>query len=175
VTGTGQWIDPGPALISWEVTQNPDNTWHYSYTFEHIAGETSHFILEVSDVFTLDDLWNPTGDFTSVELGPFGPGPSNPGMPGEMNAIKFDGARGLITHISFDSPREPVWGDFYSKNGRVGGVDNAAWNAGFTEPDVDPVAPASDGSVENHVLVPDSEIAVPVETSSWGKIRMLYR
>jgi hypothetical protein len=71
--------------------------------------------------------------------------------------------------VSFYSTRVPVWGDFYAKDGRdkSAGEDSpvAAWNAGFGVTDVDPTAPASSGSIDHHVLVPDSMLAIPEPAS----------
>jgi hypothetical protein len=46
----------------------------------------------------------------------------------------------------------PVWGDFYAKCGAH--PPNQIWNMGITLPD--PMAPAANGSIDNHILVPDS-------------------
>ena len=158
IQGTGNWItNPAGMSFEWEVTLNADNSWHYSYVFTHPEGETSHFILEVSDNFTANEIFNLQGDVGNVEIGEFGVGdPSNPGIPGSMYGIKFDEASGLTTAFSFDSFRVPVWQDFYSKDGVAGGGINAAWNTGFTVGDTDPTALASDGSFEFHILAPDS-------------------
>ena len=167
VVGTGNWVHGGITTISWEVYLNPDNTWHYSYEFTHPVGETSHFILEVSDNFTLADIFNAEGDFRNYELDDFGGGPSNPGMPGIMHGLKFDDASGTTTRFWFDSPRVPVWGDFYSKDGNAGDYGwNAAWNAGFTDLDTDPTDPAANGSIAHHLLVPDSVVTAAPEPMS---------
>ena len=165
IQGTGNWItDPAGMSFEWVVTQNADDSWHYSYVFTHPVGETSHFILEVSDSFTANDIFNLQGDVGSVEIGLFEAGnPSNPGIPGSMYGIKFDETSGLVTTFAFDSFRVPVWQDFYSKDGVAGGtpdagprggIVNAAWNTGFLTDD--PTAPAADGSIDYHVLAPDS-------------------
>lgn len=157
ILGTGAWITPGQTWLEWSVTQNPDDSWHYSYLFGHPDGETSHFILEVSPTFTDNDIFDETGDFLGIELGLFEGGPSNPEMPGSVYGIKFDDAWGTTTGISFNSWREPMWGDFYAKNGTTPGTDmwNTAWNAGFTDPD--PIAPIQDGAYMGHLLVPDTD------------------
>lgn len=158
ILGTGNWIGSGPVTLSWVVTPNGDGTWHYDYTFSHPRGETSHFLLETSANFELDDIFNAGGDFGEIVLGDFGPndGNSNPNMPGPLHGLKFNEASGYSTRIYFDCTRVPVWGDFYSKNGNAGGLGaNAAWNAGFL--DSDPTDSAADGSVRNHILVPDSQ------------------
>lgn len=159
IQGTGNWIVTGPTFFEWVVTQNTDNSWHYSYVFGHPAGATSHFILEVSDNFTENDIFNMQGDIGSISIGVHSAGSgSNPGMPEDMYGIKFDGAFGEVMTFEFDSWRVPVWQDFFSKDGTAGGYGtNAAWNAGFTSADVDPLDAAQDGSIDYHILAPDSQ------------------
>jgi hypothetical protein len=167
IHGTGNWITPGPTSISWTVTPNADLTWHYIYAFSHPAGETSHFILETSRNFTLNDIYDESGDFSNVVLGTWGnQGNSNPNIPEAVFGLKFDGAQGLNSMFEFNSTRAPMWGDFYAKDGNAGGEDNTAWNAGFTAADVDPAAPAHDGSEAYHLLVPDTVTGVVPEPSS---------
>lgn len=163
ILGTGNWIVTGPTAISWDVHFDYGaNNWLYSYDFSHPEGATSHLILEVSPTFTANDIISSSGDFGGVDLDTYSAGGSNPGMPGSMYAIKFDSASGLDTHIEFRTLRAPVWGDFYSKDGQTGGYGwNAAWNAGFTSADTDPDAPAANGSIDNHILVPDTIDNIP--------------
>jgi len=140
------------ATLSWEVSyDDAADIWHYEYTLA-VADDPgiSHIIFEASDTFTSANLsceWD-----GEVEIDTFGAGPSNPSIPGSVYGIKFgtDGT-GSVT-VSFDSDRVPVWGDFYAKGGRTGAI----FNAGFTADDVDPTAPASNGSMDFHVLVPDT-------------------
>jgi len=162
IYGTGNWIMTGPTQIEWSVFQNPDNSWHYSYLFSHPAGETSHFILETSTNFTRDDFLNPAGDYGSTDIGWHDQSPGNPNLPSPIYGIKFDDTWGLNSLFEFDSYRVPVWGDFYAKNGQAGGFGpNTAWNAGFGMADTDPIAPPADGTIENHILVPDTQL-VPI-------------
>ena len=96
-----------------------------------------------------------TVDFSS----PCASDPGNPDMPNVIWGLKFDtGGDEDILVLSFDSPLPPVWGDIYMKDGTPGG---AAWNAGFTLPDTDPLSAAANGSVNSHALVPDSTPIVP--------------
>ena len=174
ILGTGQWIKDGPTTIEWNVTQNGDGTWHYAYTFTHPEGATSHFILETSDNFATADIWDATGDISEIEIGLHTVGPGNPTMPDDVYGIKF-GADGLSTHIEFDSSRLPMWGDFYSKDGMAGGQGmNSAWNAGFTADDSDPDVPVQDGSIDFHILVPNTHYSA-VESTSWTAIKRMYR
>jgi hypothetical protein len=87
--------------------------------------------------------------------------PSNPSMPADVYGVKFSiGDEGVAEPqytniiISFDSDRDPIWGDFYAKCGKVGGTQNTIWNEGFLI--ADPLVAPSDGSVLNHILVPDT-------------------
>jgi hypothetical protein len=165
IVGTGICIVNGPTTLSWNGTDNLDGTWHYDYVLSHPSGGTSHFLLEVSTNFTLDDIFNAGGDFEDVLLGTWTSQNGNPNLPGPLFGLKFDEAEGNVTNIYFDSDRRPVWGDFYAKNGNSGGYGvNTAWNAGFL--DIDPSAPAADGSLANHLLVPDSFGTVVPEPSS---------
>ncbi len=159
IQGSGNWMTGGLISLDWVVTQNADDSWHYSYVFTHPKGETSHFILEVSDSFTANDIFNLQGDVGNVEIGLFEiDDPANPGMPGNIYGIKFDDAWGMQTVFAFDSFRVPVWQDFYAKDGVAGGDGeiNAAWNAGLTLNDQDPTAPAHEGHEQYHVLAPNS-------------------
>lgn len=155
--GTGAWVDPGPASLSWWVDDNGNGSWHYKYFLTHPSGATSHFILETSLTFTENDIFNASGDFASIELGTYSGGPSNPTMPGSVYGIKFDEAWGTSTTIEFDAWRAPMWGDFYAKNGKVPGTNiwNSAWNAGFAA--ADPTSAFHDGAEMGHLLVPDTQ------------------
>lgn len=160
---TGGWSDSDTKL-SWVVdNETTPGLWHYSYTLTVRKPSTSHMIIEVSDgdpgpAFTFANLFSPETDPAgwiqgSGEIKTYGPGPSNPGIPGTMYGIKFDGTQDArIVTLEFDSDRVPVWGDFYAK----GGSDSALFNEGFTANDVDPTAPAASGSYQHHVLVPDT-------------------
>jgi hypothetical protein len=160
----GHYSDPCRLTrLSWEVTQNADQSWLYSYDFCHVRGETSHFILEVSDTFTRDDILDANGDFASLWVGNQRVQSGNPEMPADVYGIRFDDAWGLHTHIEFQTLRAPVWGDFYAKDGVAGGYGlNVAWNAGFTADDSDPLDDPADGSILSHILVPDTDPSQPV-------------
>jgi hypothetical protein len=168
ILGTGAWVDPGPASLSWEVTQNADMTWHYSYLFAHPSGATSHFIIEVSPTFTMNDFLGGSGDYGELEFGWHAVASGNPNMPEAIFGLKFNETTGTETGIEFDSVRAPMWGDFYAKNGKVPGTNvfNTAWNAGFTTADFDPTLPPHDGHEQYHLLVPDTHETPPVPEPS---------
>jgi hypothetical protein len=166
ILGVGAWISPGPTTMAWTVQDNSDGSWNYSYTLTVVSQEISHLILETSESFfdsdpytsTPDDLFNLTvgqGSVGDIEIkNHLGLSPGNPNMPDDVYGIKFDDTAGLVLQVSFDSVRSPVWGDFYAKDG--GSPTLQAWNAGLTKPDSDPLALPSDGSLDNHILVPDT-------------------
>lgn len=141
----GVW-DVDSTSISWDVSL-VGGLWHYEYTFTAEQHALSHFILQVSDSFTTGDIRNLYYDFDGDEendlaydLDSYGIHPSNPGIPGDIYGLKFaDGEEGLEGFDdstewiwSFDSPREPVWGDFYAVDGKTPGTPIPyAYNSGF--------------------------------------------
>jgi len=149
------WASPSSTL-GWTVSQNQDGSWHYDYTFTVPEKDISHIIFETSPTFTESDLLNLTwpGDLTEVQTHTSANG--NPDIPGSMYGVKFDSpAQGTTSwNIEFDSWRQPVWGDFYARDGRTDGNLNSAWNQGFLS--ADPTDPPQNGSLNYHVLVPDT-------------------
>lgn len=165
LTGTGVWGNN--FKISWDVVSQPDNSWKYTYKLTQAdgspitTGAVSHWIMEVSPNVNLNvDFWGFGG---KTELGTFGTGSSNPGIPGDIYGIKFDYS---ATEYSFFSSRAPVWGDFYAKNGNAGGLGtNAIWNADYSDPD--PSNPPQSGLLTDSggyvfkLLRPDTTTGVP--------------
>ncbi len=164
ITGTVDWGgDPGFSL-DWNITQS-GNTFHYTYTIDVPRKDPSHFILELSDNVTpqnFDSLFSNfelTGTGGSITgPGTFGPGPSNPDIPGDIYGIKIDfsGDSTLPYILEFDSLKAPMWGDFYAKDGRSGGIPATAYNNGFG---TDPTLATLDFT--NWIAVPDTLVAVP--------------
>jgi len=172
LTATGNW-NSSSTTLSWIVDDTTTlGKWHYSYTLTVPAQGISHIIIEASDgdpdpAFTSANLFspssNPPGWIGSIAIGVQGLAP-NPYIPEAMYGIKFNqNSVATTVTISFDSDRVPVWGDFYSKDGKLPGtaIWNTVYNAGFVSPDSDPTNPPSNGSVQNHLLVPDTQ-TVPV-------------
>ena len=171
--------------FSWNVT-NADTTypaypWKYEYRMQHSGTQAgySHIILEGSDNLTANDIFGLTGAvLDSVKLQTVLGG--NPAMPEDVYGIRFNPPTPGIFDLtwSFYCNREPEWGDFYARCGGAGGVINQAYNynvdvsgvkRGFLDTDgsntnlddVDPLAPISNGSVDFHVLVPNSVVPAP--------------
>ena len=171
IIALGDWGTLCDVDLSWNVSRGDTGPWHYVYTWALTApdemvqggcGEISHFIVEVSDTFTREDVvGTPTGNYVSYYVDDWYSGPGNPDMPGDMHGLKFDDTWGLTASFDFYTYRSPVWGDFYAKDGKADGDQfNVAWNAGFNDPDPDDEP--DDGSIGWHILVPDtSEVPEP--------------
>ena len=70
IDGTGTRITDSAGLsFSWDVTQDADNSWHYSYVSKHPERETSRFTLGPSDRFTANGIFKLQGDVGSAEIG----------------------------------------------------------------------------------------------------------
>jgi hypothetical protein len=145
-------------VFSWTVkevgTSGGFILWEYDYTFTVPSKNISHVIIEVSPGAE-------ASDFSGGLLNTYPrPGNSEPNMPNSMLGLKFpdDGSSVNATSYSFSftTTRAPVWGDFYAKDGTSDGIDVTAWNAGFTSSDTDPTDPPGNGSVDYHILRPDT-------------------
>jgi hypothetical protein len=152
--------------MSWEVTDEaldaPDShPWKYTYTFGTKCGLglISELILEASagdpngiGKFELDNLWGLEGNAELVGIDSFA---SEPGIPEAIYGIKLKPEKNCIISpsmsFSFYSDRAPVWGDFYTRGWLC---RNYAYNKGFALDD--PTDPASNGSLNCHILVPDT-------------------
>lgn len=174
--GREEWIDPGHSTIEWSVVwSESNNAYQYDYTFSVPEFAISHMIIEVSDDFIVDDIWDVQGEHGEI-AGPdtyTGGGGDNPNMPGSVYGIKFDeyiedeeDPGYLTANASFLSRRNPVWSDFYAKCGGRQGIINEAWNAGFA--DTNPLDPPSDGSINNHILAPNGYVPEPATTALFG-------
>ncbi|MGC9454390.1 MAG: PEP-CTERM sorting domain-containing protein [Phycisphaerae bacterium] len=169
--GTGAWGD-GPSTLSWTVELVEGPIWEYTYTLEVPSKGISHFILELSADFEWEKMESPSlwvnGEevyWPDVEaaIASYGTDdPANPNIPGDVYGIKVDldddNGDPLVVTFSFQTLRDPVWGDFYAKDGVDPGEGEwvALWNAGFTDPDEDPFDFPADGALDGHLLVPDT-------------------
>ncbi|NLH17156.1 MAG: PEP-CTERM sorting domain-containing protein [Phycisphaerae bacterium] len=143
--------------LSWTVKPSGLN-WSYEYTLSVQDKGISHFIIETSPTFLNQNLlsWS-KGSGTVGEWGD--EGDSNFGIPSSLYGVKTE-AGGLLSYtIAFISDRAPVWGDFYAVDGKKPGEETYLYNAGFAL--ADPLDPASNGSINNHILCPDTTGTVP--------------
>ncbi|WP_146661252.1 PEP-CTERM sorting domain-containing protein [Anaerohalosphaera lusitana] len=179
--------------MDWTVTRDSSDSgiagwWKYEYTFNITVqneGQSaiSHLTLERSVESSGIDFadfqyWvdgeavgNITTEFVDYNA------TSNTDGVGPA-AIKFETDDSDISdlghefRLSFYSRRNPVWGDFYAKNGKYSGqgqdaLFNSAWNISMTDEgliDYDPITPPSSGSLNSHILVPDTTV-IPEPTS----------
>lgn len=145
LTVGGNWAS-GVATMEWAVDQ-VGSLWSYEYTLAvSKAPDISHIIIEVSDIrINIYDDVDFDVDIYSTN--------GNPGIPGSLTGVKYDDIGDMRSYtISFLSDRIPVWGDFYAK----GGSNSFVYNTGFLADD--PTDPASNGSINNHILRPDTYI-----------------
>ena len=164
LTGTDGWSD---AVLEWTVddTTNP-GYWTYSYLFNVEMKDISHFILEVSETFTRENLISQSGGYTMDPSAPTwydGQGNSNPGIPQALFGIKWEDVDALSFSKTIVSDRGPMWGDFYAKDGTDLGEWVYAYNAGFGQ---DPGDKSLDSDPEGWILVPNTagsggEIPIP--------------
>jgi len=150
------WLT-GNTTLSWVVTDHGTGTYTYTYqlTVPEGSKEISHMTVEVSPTFTAANFLSVLAGTPDSGQPAAYPKAGDLGMPDSMWGIKFEGGSGPSDYdwtVSFLSDRAPMWGDFYAKDGQ----NVAIWNAGFTSPDFDPLAPVGNGSLGYHVLVPDT-------------------
>jgi len=153
LVGAGSWASG--TTLEWTVSLN--GAWHYEYTLTVAEKDISHMIIETSGSFTRENIWQE--NWSPIEINTFDSSNGNPEIPGSIYGIKFDDTSGTTFYASFYSDRAPIWGDFYAKDGRAASADifNTVYNAGFSVPDPDILAyPVSNGSVYDHLLVPDT-------------------
>jgi hypothetical protein len=172
ITATGPWNNASTTLL-WTVKdvgiKDGFILWQYDYGFSVLDKDISHIIIEVSPTALMSDFTILSGKKPEVQnYGPDEGGNSNPNIPAAMTGIKLDGANSTLSSFSFTTTLAPVWGDFYAKDGKykIGKTqyDVTAWNTGFT--DTDPTDDPSNGSVNNHILRPDSQaVRVPEPTT----------
>jgi len=151
------------ASLDWTITPIT-NGFHYLYEFFYESQQgISHFVLDLSDDCTATNgcvVSAVSNGRITMEYGTYTEHNGNPGFPGEIAGIKFNtqNVGGNTTFIlEFDSPRVPVYGDFYAKGGNGGAGQNpngfAVYNAG-----------ADDHLSENYIdfiARPDGASAVP--------------
>jgi hypothetical protein len=154
--------------FAWSITPI-SNGYHYSYTVTGTSGAgmgVSHLVLDLSSTCTSAAsgcLSNVSlfGNATALDQLVFDTATSsngNPNLPAGTSiqgARFFGGGNQLTMTLEFDSPRVPVYGDFYLKLGQ-GGPSNggSAWNVGVSNHTLE--------SILSFVAVPDTvSVATP--------------
>lgn len=128
--GTGSWGDGGFS-VTWDV-DFADGLWTYKYDVTAFNKGISHFLLEVTDdgddVFIADGSgpFEKSGDETPKTFDENDPGKSNPGLQGDIFAVKLgagvDPGEGnnpnpSVTTYTIITDRAPVYGVGYWKDG----------------------------------------------------------
>ena len=143
-TGTPTWLTGGIS-VDWLITDNGNSTWTYQYTITVTEKSISHWILELSQVDFVD--WNNVFNSGSLVDTAFLVGTwdlsanGNGGVTGTIYGVKFTPADSTAAKnldvVSFTTTQEPIWGDFYARDGNqpMGGPVIAAYNTGLgTDP-----------------------------------------
>jgi len=198
LTYAGGGISPAPAPnntwagdLTWTVT-DLGTAWQYEYDLTTRllpgakgGGGISHVIIEITPGAPENDFsyeqwdgnnWVPwTAAIESI--GPQLIGSGNPGMPADMyDGIRFSGSPGPgpgNTHWLWRilTQHQPVWGDFYAKDGVAGTFFNNDTadddsSAGTDSWSDDPTNAPADGSINNNILRPNGTDHVTPELSS---------
>ncbi len=132
VYATQQW-DNGGFNIDWVIAQGDDDLWTYTY---NVTGDTkglSHLILEVTE----DD--DPFNIYSGTSIPYEGPrewslSTSDPLMPNPIYGVKFDFGDTKVTYTMV-TDRAPIYGVFYTKDGKDGGADVVAWSNALNSSD----------------------------------------
>ena len=130
--GDGTWVgknDPVPnAELTWDLSLDAmAGIWTYDYTFNTntTKGAISHLILELSDDIDYARYFDVKTAWDDLEYGDWG-GPGEPGLTNGFYGMKFDefpdGDDELFAFsFTIATSRAPMYGDFYAKDGNVGG------------------------------------------------------
>ena len=165
LTHDGNWDDAnsGEQGISWSITLS-GGTYTYSYTLTGFENpELSHLTLDLTDdALDEDQLADPDAvknvsvshngyelDFKETTFS------SDPGITG---AVKFDGLQsgsGAYT-LSFESNRNPVWGQISAKGGSNTYVRNIAYGD------------MTDSNTQHYVARPNGVVPEPTSLSLLG-------
>ena len=134
VDATQQW-DNGGFTIDWTITQGADDKWTYTYDVKGDTKALSHFILEVTEDGNPFNTYNGTSTYEGPDTWDVnGQGKSNPLMPNPIYGVKFDFGSTEVTYTMV-TDRAPVYGVFYTKDGKDGGNDVVAWSNALNSSD----------------------------------------
>ena len=160
LVGVGIWADSSKGILTlgWAIT-NMSTHWNYEYTFGigDNKGALSSFVVEVSDGVVVSEitglqggsnpevqLWNNESFFSDA------PGPLYGLKATGFDEELPDGKEIVSWTISFNTLRNPTWGDFFAKDGTHGSI----WNSGYSS--TDPVTALHNGPEQGHLIVPDT-------------------
>lgn len=194
ITGSAPW-DAGFSL-NWEITFDDDTKlYEYTYTIQAPTKNISHWILQLTHFDSkgrdLTSYWQAVMAEWGGLIGTWETtDPSNPGLPDDIFGVKFDLNPSSLSHeVNFKTFNEPVWGDFYAKDGQVVEKDGKttlkwdvyAYNTGIAADPVPPDVnnpedlPAYEAYVQNYIARPDGlgslgEIPEPASLLIWGGV-----
>jgi hypothetical protein len=145
--------------------------WTYEYTWTGPtddqgnltgANDISHFILELSTDFTVDNFKPGTSTgYDSEAPKTYTEAQGNPNMPGDLFGVKWN-LSGSAVSATIVTDKEPMWGDFYAKDG----TGTEGWNSEFG---TDTTTAIGNGNAGGWVLVPDTngtpETPIPEPTT----------
>lgn len=164
IFATQDWASPSTSM-AWLITAPSDGSglWTYQYTLNVNRKAISHFIIELTPGMTNYDIYNVTGaaDYCVDTYSSSSQGNSNPGLNTELFGVKFknfftdgdlNGNDETHVVVSFQTNHEPVYGDFYAKDGKTNSSDVYAYNAGIFN---------SDDTGTNKIVRPDGETVIP--------------
>jgi hypothetical protein len=130
ISATQGWANENTTL-SWNIYPELGDRYFYSYSWSADAGELSHIIIELTPGTTIErGLEQYYGvEYPSPEKGVWDTD-GNPLLPYGFYGAKI--TLGGVLEFSFTSEQEPVWGNFYAKDGGGMGEDAVvAWNTGL--------------------------------------------
>ncbi len=147
-------------FFTWTVTDVGTDSagsiiWRYDYEFSVTNKGISHLILEVSSNSYANEFTWLKGNYDDFKNNSANTNP-NQGMINDIFGFKVVGGSTLDLTYSFTTTRSPVWGDFYARDGKDSQSQNFvyAYNLGLADPD--PNNAPMDGSLNNHILRPDT-------------------
>lgn len=157
IVGNGIWIVPGDVTLNWLITRDDDmvGPWTYRYTIAAPTAPITHWILELTPGVTFDDIFNITPGVEAQIRWFQADDPTTPGMPAAIYGIDFFNVNAISQTVSFQTYIDPVWGDFYARDGSLGGADNFAFSKNFIDPD--PIEPPANGALDCKLLRPDRQ------------------
>lgn len=159
----------GGFQIGWNIDFNSTTTglWHYEYTLTADTKAISYMLMELTPGMDGNDL-NSSQTFTYDSAWGYQNDNATPGWPGgagggvTMNGIKFDFGSITVTY-TFDTAIAPVWGNFYAKDGAIGGAGSEklyAYNNAFG------IANFESSDPNDFIVRPDGSPIVPEPVSS---------